>query len=285
MEQNCRQTGIVYLTRRAVQRSSGFERRQDLDLVAATKAGVADRSPRPGETLMPLSLTYAESEEFAAGSPRPDDARPLRATPAFAILAIGLAIGVALAALRQWGEALDPATAAGLAIGGVLWGAVAIRWVSRAMARRDRAPPPAACELRLEAERLTAILDAVDDGIFVADPETAKLIDVNQVGADMFGYSPGELIGADLGVLSPGLAPHTHEQVLGWITNALSEGPQTLEWQAKAKDGRPLRIELSIRYALVADRPAVVATARDVTLHRPAEMGCRQPATTASPAS
>jgi PAS domain S-box-containing protein len=46
-----------------------------------------------------------------------------------------------------------------------------------------------------DGDRFRFVFDAVNDGIFITDKTTGRLIDVNESGNRMFGYDEGELIG------------------------------------------------------------------------------------------
>ncbi|HTT84296.1 MAG TPA: PAS domain S-box protein [Rhizomicrobium sp.] len=135
----------------------------------------------------------------------------------------------------------------------------------------------AAEKLRLSEERFRSIFGAVAEGIFIADAETGRFVDVNEPGATMYGYTPDEMINLDIESISSGVAPYTQEGAAEWIQRAATSGhAQQFDWHAKAKDGRLFWAEISIRFAEISGRRVVLAIVRDVTDRRMIEAQLRQ---------
>lgn len=109
------------------------------------------------------------------------------------------------------------------------------------------------------------IFDAVNDGIFIADPTTGRFIEVNEPGCRMLGYERSEIIGSDIAMLSSGVHPYTQEMAFQHMSRIRAGEPMTLEWQSKKKDGTIFWSEVSVRFTEFGDTPAIVALIRDVS--------------------
>ncbi len=131
---------------------------------------------------------------------------------------------------------------------------------------RQIEPSKALASLRSnDDDRFRAIFDAVNDGIFISDPDTGRMIDINQPACRMFGYPKAELIGRNVNSLSSGVHPHNEAVALELNEKARLGEPQVVEWQNKKKDGTMFWTEISLRYGEFEHRPVMVAVMRDIT--------------------
>jgi PAS domain S-box-containing protein len=122
-----------------------------------------------------------------------------------------------------------------------------------------------------QAQNALRLLDATYDGVFIYEADTLRLIYVNQGAVDQTGYSRSELLGMsaldikrqfDDAGLRQRLAP-----LLGGEATVLS-----FETLHRRKDGVDVPVEVSARYAALADGvPSVVTAARDISARKQAE--------------
>jgi PAS domain S-box-containing protein len=117
---------------------------------------------------------------------------------------------------------------------------------------------------------LRTILDAINDGIFVHDAHTGKILEVNQQACEMFGYAREEFIKLSVGELSSSIHPYTDEEALRWIKKAFTEGPQVFEWHAKMKSGDLFWAEVGMRRVSLCEDDCVLVTVRDITQRKQA---------------
>jgi PAS domain S-box-containing protein len=123
--------------------------------------------------------------------------------------------------------------------------------------------------LRLSEERFRSIFSAVSEGILIVDAKTCTFIDVNEPGAAMFGYGPGELHGRDIETLSAGIPPGTRREVADWLQTAADSGqPQRFEWHCKARDGGLFWADVTVRSASIGNQEVVLAVVRDTRAAR-----------------
>lgn len=119
--------------------------------------------------------------------------------------------------------------------------------------------------LRLSEERVRALFDAVNDAVFLHDPETGAILDVNRRAEEMYGYTADELRALDVEAVSAGVPPYSQAEALGWIQRTVSEGPQLFEWRAKDRTGRIFWVEVGMRSVLLGNEARLMVTARDIT--------------------
>jgi PAS domain S-box-containing protein len=131
--------------------------------------------------------------------------------------------------------------------------------------RRDDGRPVAIPALCGADRPLEAIFDAVNDGIFISDPETLRFIQINKPGCAMFGYSNAELIGQDIGFLSSGIHPYTQEAALANNERLREGGGQTFEWQCRTKTGELFWAEISVGHPQLDATSVVIAILRDIS--------------------
>jgi diguanylate cyclase (GGDEF)-like protein/PAS domain S-box-containing protein len=118
--------------------------------------------------------------------------------------------------------------------------------------------------------RFQAIFDGVNDAIFIMSSTTGEVIEVNQPGCRMFGYDRAELIGRNaMGLLTSGIYPYTEEMAFERVGKTAALGdPEIVQWQSKTRAGVLLWTEISVRYAVLDDKPVMISIVRDVTERR-----------------
>src|SRR5215510_920366 len=121
--------------------------------------------------------------------------------------------------------------------------------------------------LRRERGDRLAIFNTVVDGIFTID-RSGTIKTVNPAAANLFGYSPEEVIGSNVKMLMPELRCPGHD---GDGVNDLKSGQAKMigpcggELTGKRKDGSAVPIELIIGEVDVAGRKIYTGIVRDIT--------------------
>jgi PAS domain S-box-containing protein len=127
-------------------------------------------------------------------------------------------------------------------------------------------------EANHDRDRFQAIFDAVGEGIFISDPDTGRIIDINESAAGMFGYEKDELIGCDIGQLSSGVHPYTLDALIERSKSARLGETQVFEWLCRTKNGTLFWVEVSSRTTKFGDTPVHLATARDISERKQREI-------------
>lgn len=125
--------------------------------------------------------------------------------------------------------------------------------------------------LRLSERRYREIFNTPKDAIIVYDAESGTVVDINDSGLELFGYSRDEIIGASTGILASGVGEFTEERRLALIREAVKGTPQVVEWLTRRKDGSVFWAEVSLRLARFEDQSTVVAVGRDISSRKEAE--------------
>ncbi|HEX4181252.1 MAG TPA: response regulator [Caulobacteraceae bacterium] len=131
--------------------------------------------------------------------------------------------------------------------------------------------------LRTSEDRFRSIVGVIREGIFIAEADTGAFVEVNEPGGAMFGYEPGELIGATLGALSAGAEPYSAAEAADKVARAVATGEaQRFDWRCRGKLGDPIWAEFSVQVAPIGGRDMVVAVAHDLTERHAMEEQLRQ---------
>jgi PAS domain S-box-containing protein len=116
-----------------------------------------------------------------------------------------------------------------------------------------------------------AIFNAANDAIFIHDPDTGAILDVNQKMCDLYGYSVEEARGLHIEDLSVGITPYTQNDAVRLVRAALKEGPQLFEWHAKDRAGRLFWVEVNLKQAVIGGQLRILAVVRDITERKRAD--------------
>ena len=112
--------------------------------------------------------------------------------------------------------------------------------------------------------RFQIIFDAISDGIFISDPATGQIIEANEPGCRMFGYTRAELIGRDMVSLLNDVHPDRQMHTIEQLKKVASDGSQAFEWRGKTKIGVLFWVEVSLKLAEFGKIPVIVAIVRDI---------------------
>jgi two-component system, cell cycle sensor histidine kinase and response regulator CckA len=126
------------------------------------------------------------------------------------------------------------------------------------------------------SQRLDAVLQGINDALFIHDKDSGAILQVNQRMCDMYGYSSQEALRLNAGELSAGSPPYDLEHARVWIAKAVSEGPQLFEWQAKDRAGRVFWVEVNMRSANLDGTQRILVVVRDISARKQAEHDIRQ---------
>jgi PAS domain S-box-containing protein len=131
---------------------------------------------------------------------------------------------------------------------------------------------------RKQAEaQLQAILDTVGEGIVISD-RRGNIISVNPALQDIFGYTPDELAGQNLGILMPAaIAANHHQYMMDYnrtgIGRVIGKGRETV---GERKNGETFPIELSIGDLSRTGYPHFVGIIRDISNRKRIEREMRE---------
>jgi PAS domain S-box-containing protein len=111
----------------------------------------------------------------------------------------------------------------------------------------------------------SGIFNAAADAIFIHDPYSGAILDVNPSMLRLYGFTYKEALRLRLDDYSLGFPPYSSQEAGIWISKALHEGPQHFEWQARKKSGELFWVEIALQLAPIEGTPRIVAIVRDIT--------------------
>jgi len=126
-------------------------------------------------------------------------------------------------------------------------------------------------QLAASESRFRAIFNAINDAIVIHDPDTGRILDVNDRMCDMYGCRREEVLAEGFPEISAGQPPYSRAEALLQLRLARDQGPQTFEWLARTRDGRLFWVEVSLSLARINDLPRVLAVVRDISDRKAAE--------------
>ena len=107
------------------------------------------------------------------------------------------------------------------------------------------------------------IFNATTEAIFLVDPNTERIVDVNESAQNMLGYTRQEFLRSSLQLLA---AKHQSAQrVVEMMESGMKGDPLLFEWTVNAKDGSELFVEVSLRPTRVESKKVLLAVMRDAT--------------------
>jgi PAS domain S-box-containing protein len=107
------------------------------------------------------------------------------------------------------------------------------------------------------------LVDQSNDGIFIVQAETARILDVNEAACRQLGYSRDELLNLRILDISTEVTNwQIWEQSLAELQTVTSK---VADYQGKRKDGSTLPFEISLRYVSFYEQNYILAVTRDVT--------------------
>ncbi len=116
-----------------------------------------------------------------------------------------------------------------------------------------------------QIHRLREIMDIVNDAIFIHDPSTGKILEVNKKACDSYQYSRKELKLLTTNDISSGVHPYTQKEAIKLMKKAASGKPQLFEWHAKKKNGDLFWIEVNVQLSNIENQLYLIAIERDIT--------------------
>lgn len=120
------------------------------------------------------------------------------------------------------------------------------------------------------------IFDAANDAIFIHDPTTGAILDVNRTMLELFGCTYEQALRLPVMEACANEPPHSPPEALVWIRRAMAEGPQLFEWRARRTNGELFWVEVSLKIARIGGERRVLAVVRDISERKRAEAQAQQ---------
>ncbi|MCX7781459.1 MAG: EAL domain-containing protein, partial [Negativicutes bacterium] len=119
--------------------------------------------------------------------------------------------------------------------------------------------------LKASEEKYRAIFEHANDGIFIQDMSSGKIIDANRKIQEMYGYTREEILTGKAQFFAAGDHFSTEHEAERRLKLAAAGEPQLFEWQGRRKDGSVMPVEISMRRTKIGDWDCLLAVVRDIT--------------------
>jgi PAS domain S-box-containing protein len=116
--------------------------------------------------------------------------------------------------------------------------------------------------LRESEEKYRGLIETASDAIFVIDPETGEIIDVNRKGLELIGRSSDEIIGLDHSHLHPSDDTEKYIELFRKPVSQIT--PPDVSYNVLHKDGYRIPVEISTSAMKLGDRKIVQGIFRDI---------------------
>ena len=120
-------------------------------------------------------------------------------------------------------------------------------------------------------EKFRVIYDSINDGIFIHDGVSGRIVDVNRSACLMYGYGREALVSLDVADLSAGVAPYTAATVQAYIRQACQGARPAFEWLAQDSNGRQFWVAVNLETIHIQGAQRVMAVVRDIDRRKRAE--------------
>ncbi|MFW6079806.1 MAG: PAS domain S-box protein [Gemmatimonadota bacterium] len=124
--------------------------------------------------------------------------------------------------------------------------------------------------LRESEEKFRVLVEAAMDGIFIESVE-GRILDCNEAGCRMFGYTKDELLGLTIADLVPRSSAEALPDVITEVT-----GDEAVERVNRRKDGTHFPTEVVTKFVDVGGERRVIAYVRDISARKELEEQLRQ---------
>ncbi len=128
-------------------------------------------------------------------------------------------------------------------------------------------------ELAESESRFRTIFDAAGDAFFIHAGETGQLLDVNARMCEMYGCTREEALRLPFSAFISNQPPFTFEVAQEKLQQAVTEGQQVFDWQARRVDTKELFwVEVKLRFVHIGEEGRIIALVRDISERRQHQM-------------
>ncbi|WP_135606435.1 PAS domain S-box protein [Methanococcoides sp. NM1] len=125
--------------------------------------------------------------------------------------------------------------------------------------------------LKSSEEKYRVVFNGSLDGITIHERDNYRLLDINDRGCEMSGYSREEVLGRTAEDIKGGKALYSLEKIMWLIDSASENGFVSAEWKARKKNGELFWTEVMARSAMIGGKECIIITIQDLTERKNAE--------------
>ncbi len=117
-------------------------------------------------------------------------------------------------------------------------------------------------ERKIAEDRHRTLFAQAADSILLIDPETARVVDVNDAACKTFGYSSEEFKKLRIYDFE---AVETHRQIMDHVKHIVAKGSDLFETKQRMKNGEVRDMQVNVRVVNIGEKPYLQAIFRDIT--------------------
>lgn len=125
--------------------------------------------------------------------------------------------------------------------------------------------------LQKSEQNYREIFNSTTEAIFVYDSETGAILDANESGLLLYGYTYDEVLRLTLEDFSLGVSPYSMEEAKQWLHKVFTDGAQTFEWKSRKKNGEIFWVEVSLKIVSINGHQKILSVVRDISASKKAE--------------
>ena len=129
--------------------------------------------------------------------------------------------------------------------------------------------------LRASEASYRTIFQSASDALFVHDVDTGEIVDVNEAGCAMFGYTRDEMLARGLTAVANDELPYSMADAGAYVQRAAAGEPQRFEWRARRGDGGTVWSEVRAQRVAIAGQDRILVAGRDIGARKAAEAALR----------
>ncbi len=126
-------------------------------------------------------------------------------------------------------------------------------------------------ELRRSEETFRSIFDGSNDGMFLLDARTVRILEVNRKACEMFGITKEDAKNISISDVSANDDGYTQEAAAARIRKAL-KSPQRFNWKSRDMKGRIFWTEATLKKVVIRGEDMILASVRDISERMESEM-------------
>lgn len=115
------------------------------------------------------------------------------------------------------------------------------------------------------------IFNSTTEAIFVYDADTGAILDTNESGLRLYGYSHDEVLSLTLRDFTLDVSPYSMKEAMKLLHKVFRDGTQTFEWKSRKKNGDIFWAEVSLKNVIINGQSRILSVVRDISKRKFAE--------------
>jgi PAS domain S-box-containing protein len=119
-------------------------------------------------------------------------------------------------------------------------------------------------KLAKKEESYRNIYNSTNEGFFILELETGRVVDTNKVVNEIFGFQSKEILDTQIDGISIGISPYSSKEWFEYFRKAVGGEMQHFLWKSKRKNGEIFWTDYTLKRAGIGGENRVIAVVRDV---------------------